>query len=63
MGTKFWLQFAIMEALDVLTAYGAAVDPDPTLQQKVMAANVALKDLISYLTGPAALVTNTPPKA
>ena len=49
MGKKFWLQFALNEALDILMAYGTVTDPDPTLQQKVMTANAAIKDLLNYL--------------
>lgn len=49
MGTKFWLQFALNEALDVLMAYGSIAAPDPNLQQKVAAANASIKDLINYL--------------
>lgn len=49
MGKKFWLQFAINEALDVLTAYGTITDPQ--LAPKVQACIGPLKDLLNTIVG------------
>lgn len=49
MGKKFWLTFAINEALDVLTAYGSITDP--TLAPKIQACIAPLKDLLNTILG------------
>lgn len=49
MGKKFWLQFALNEALDVLMAYGANATQDPVLTQKMQTASSAIKDTLDYV--------------
>lgn len=48
MGKNFWLQFALTEALDMLTAYGSIVDPE--IQPEIQNAASAIKALIAKLT-------------
>lgn len=48
MGKKFWLQFIINEALDVLTVYGT--NADPAVATEISNAVTALKALIAKLT-------------
>lgn len=51
MTKNFWLVFALQEALSVLTAFGATMDPATAPQQQ--AAALAIQNLIAALTSPA----------